>query len=432
MALNVNDLKVRHGEVRTRMNEIATNAEAGDRNLDETETVEFDALKTEAGDLRVRIDRLDALAADSGYTPAEVAPEDADPSIGMDTRELRDYSIIRAVRASIDGDWSNAKLERDCSEAARNENSRGTFTIPHDVLAEKRDVTVGTGSADQLVATDLHAESFLDLLRNRIIVQQAGATVVPGLVGNFAVPKALVGATGYWVTEDGAPTESTQTFTQVTMSPKTVATYEDISRLTLQQTTPAADDIIRNDMAIALATAIDLAALHGTGSSYQPTGIAATSSIGSVAGGTNGLAPAWSHLVDLESEITKDNADIGAMAYITSAYARGKMKQTVKYASTDSVMLWGEGAAPMNGYPAYVSNQVSDVLTKGTSTAKCSAIFFGCWSQLLIGMWGGLDILVDPYSNSTKSQVRIVAFQNVDIAVRYPEAFAAMLDALCA
>jgi len=429
--MNVNDLKVRHGEVRDRMSAIATAAEVDNRNLTDDEGTEFAALKTEAADLRARIERIEALAADSGFTPAEVAP-DADPSIGMSAAEVREYSILRAVRASVDGDWSQAKLERDCSEAVRTDKSRGTFTIPHDVLVEKRDLTVGTATGDQLVSTDLHPESFIDLLRNRMVVQAAGATVIPGLVGDFAVPKADSGVTGYWVDEDGAPSESTSAFTQVTMTPKTVAAYEDISRKMLQQGTPAADNLVRNDLAKTLAIAIDLAGLHGTGASYQPTGIAATSGIGSVAGGANGLAPAWSHLVNLETEIAQDNADIGSMAYITSAKVRGKMKQTAKVSSTDSFMLWDGGSTPLNGYPAFVSNQVSDVLTKGTSTAKCSAIFFGVWEQLIIGLWGGLDILVNPYILSTTGQIRIQAFQSVDLCVRYPQAFSAMLDALTA
>jgi HK97 family phage major capsid protein len=95
-------------------------------------------------------------------------------------------------------------------------------------------------------------------------------------------------------------------------------------------------------------------------------------------------------------------------------------------------MVWEGNDTPLNGYPAYVTSQVRSNLDKGTSTGVCSAIFFGNWNDLLIGMWGALDILVDPYSNSTSGTVRIVAFQDVDIAVRHPESFAAMLDALTA
>ena len=178
-----------------------------------------------------------------------------------------------------------------------------------------------------------------------------------------------------------------------------------------------------------LALEIDRAALHGSGSSNQPTGVAATSGIGSVAGGTNGLAPAWSHIVALETEVAIDNADIGALMYVTNAKVRGKLK-TVEKASSTGQFVWADGDTPLNGYRSLTTNQVSSTLTKGTSSGVCSAIFFGNWSDLLIGMWGGLDLLVDPYTSSTTGTVRVTALQDVDVAVRHPESFAAMLDAL--
>jgi hypothetical protein len=92
--------------------------------------------------------------------------------------------------------------------------------------------------------------------------------------------------------------------------------------------------------------------------------------------------------------------------------------------------VWSENSSPVNGYNAVVTNQVSSALTKGSSSGVCSAIFFGNWADLLIGMWGGLDLLVDPYTASTTGTVRVTALQDIDIAVRHPESFAAMLDAL--
>jgi hypothetical protein len=88
----------------------------------------------------------------------------------------------------------------------------------------------------------------------------------------------------------------------------------------------------------------------------------------------------------------------------------------------------------VNGYPFHVTNQVSSTLTKGSGTGVgvCSAIFFGNWADLIIGMWGGLDILVDPYTGGTAGTVRVIALQDVDVAVRHAESFAAMLDALTA
>jgi HK97 family phage major capsid protein len=215
------------------------------------------------------------------------------------------------------------------------------------------------------------------------------------------------------------------------MSPKTLGAFTDFSRKLTVQSSIDVEAFIRRDLAAVLALEIDRAALHGSGSSNQPTGIAATSGIGSVAGGTNGLAPTWAHIVGLESEVAIDNADIGSLAYVTNAKVRGKLKTTEKASST-AQFVWADGATPLNGYNAVVTNQVSSALTKGSSSGVCSAIFYGNWMDLLIGMWGGLDLLVDPYTASTTGTVRVVALQDTDIAVRHPESFAAMLDALTA
>jgi HK97 family phage major capsid protein len=178
-----------------------------------------------------------------------------------------------------------------------------------------------------------------------------------------------------------------------------------------------------------LAIEIDRAAIHGSGSSNQPTGILATSGIGSVAGGTNGAAPTYAHIVGLETQVAQDNADDGALNYLTNSKVRGKLLQTEKASST-AQFVWGDNNT-MRGYNAAVSNQVSSTLTKGSSSVA-SAIIFGNFNDLLIGMWGGLDIALDNSTGSASGTVRVVALQDVDIAVRHAQSFAAMLDALTA
>ena len=144
------------------------------------------------------------------------------------------------------------------------------------------------------------------------------------------------------------------------------------------------ESFVRNDLATVLALAIDLAAINGSGSNNQPTGILNTSGIGSVAGGTNGLAPAWSHLVDLESAVSIANADVGTLGYLTNAKVRGKLKQTSKVSGQNG-FIWEAGNTPVNGYMAGVSNQVPSNLTKGSSSGVCSAILFGNFADLIIG-----------------------------------------------
>jgi len=381
-----------------------------------------------------------------------------DAGIGMSNRERQRYSLVRAINAAVRGDWRGAELEAEASEATARAVGRQPqgFFVPYDLLAggatgvasesvqvrtgrgfqyvpagraERRDLSVGTdGAGGHTVATELMASSFIDMLRNAMMVQRAGARFMSGLVGDVAIPRQTGGATAYWVAENNAPTESTHAFDQVTMAPKTVGAFSDITRKLLLQSSIDIEELVRRDLATVLALAIDKAALHGSGSSNQPTGIAATSGIGSVAGGTNGAAPTYANLIALETEVAQDNADVGRVAYMTNTKVRGKLKSTV--IGTDQRMVWGEGGTPINGYPAWITNQVASDLTKGSASGICSAIFFGNWGDLMVGMWGGLDILVDPYTASTTGTVRVIALQDVDVAVRQPASFAAMLDAL--
>ncbi len=354
--------------------------------------------------------------------------------IGLSTKEARQFSFLRAINAIANPGDRNAQaaaaFERECSDAVASKQGRSAqgFFVPSDV--QKRDLTVGTATAGgNLVATNLLSASFIDLLRNKMAVMGLGAQFLTGLNGNIAIPRATGGATAYWVAESGAPTESAAAFDQVTMSPKTVGAYSDISRKLLLQSSIDIEGFVRNDLATVMALAIDLAALKGTGASNQPTGVLTTSGIGSVAGGDNGLAPTWAHIVELESDVAIANADVGTMGYLTNAKVRGKLKSTSKVSGQNG-FIWEDGM--LNGYTAAVSNQVPSNLTKGTSSGVCSAIVFGNWADLIIGQWGTLDLTVDPYSGSTSGTVRVVALQDVDIAVRNAVSFSAMLDALTA
>lgn len=354
--------------------------------------------------------------------------------IGMTDKEARSYSFLRALNAMANpGDRKAQELaafEREASEAVAAKQGRAArgFYVPSEV--QRRDLTVGTATAGgHTVATNLLAANFIELLRNKMALTGLGAQFLSGLVGNIAIPRQTGGATAYWVAESGAPTESQAAFDQVTMSPKTVGAYSDISRKLLLQSSIDVEGFVRNDLATVLALAIDLAAINGSGASNQPTGILATSGIGDVAGGANGAAPTWANIVELESDVAIANADVGSMGYLTNAKVRGKLKTTSKVSGQNG-FIWEDGM--LNGYTAAVSNQVPSNLTKGSSGAVASAIIFGNWSDLIIGQWGTLDLMVDPYSNSTSGTVRVVALQDVDIAVRHAVSFSAMLDALTA
>jgi len=361
-------------------------------------------------------------------------------AIGLGGRELAQFSLHRAIKALASRDWSDAGLELEaCREAEKRagRQARGML-IPYEVLTARAPLQEGiatraavskSGTSSATIETGLLAESFVDLLRNRMAVRAAGAIMLPGLVGNVAIPRRTGATSAAWVTEGNGSGDTAQTYDQVTLSPKTCRARSDMTRLMLLQSTPAIEQLTRDDIALVLALAMDLAALHGSGSGGAPTGIAQTNGIGTVAVGTNGGAPTWAHIVGLESEVALDNADIGRLAYVVNAKLRGKMK-VVEKASATAQFLWSEGAMPVNGYPAFVTNQVSSTLTKGSASGICSGAFFGNWGDLLIGEWGTLDITAENVTLGDSGGVVVRGFLDVDIAVRHAESFSYCADFL--
>ena len=335
--------------------------------------------------------------------------------IGLTQKEVREYSFLRAMNALANpGDraaWEAAAFEREVSEAgakAAGKSSRGIF-VPSEILRNKRDLTAGTNNAGGFtVATDLLAASFIEMLRNRAVVMRAGATMLSGLVGNVAIPKQSAAATAYWVAENSAPTESQQTLAQVTMNPKTVGAWTDISRRLLNQSSIDVEAMVRRDLSSVIALAIDAAALYGSGSSNQPTGVKNQTGVNTKDfAATN---PTFAELVAMETEVATDNADIGTMVYLFNPAQRGALKTSEKATNT-AQFVWEPGNT-VNGYRTETSNQVT-----------AGDVFFGNFADLLIGMWAGLDLMVDPYSGSTAGTVRVVALQDIDIAVRNAVSF---------
>ncbi len=350
--------------------------------------------------------------------------------VGLSVKEKRNYSIAKGVQAMVSGNWDGAELEREASDeiAKRSgKNARGIF-VPSDANFYTRDLTQGSATAGgHTVATDMLTGSYVEALRNKSMVRNAGATVLSGLVGDCAIPAQNATTTAHWVAENGAPTEGAPTYRQITLNPKSISAYVDVSRHLMHQSSLAIESILRKDLIDGLASAVDLGALAGTGSSNQPTGILGTTGIGSVAIGTNGGAGTWAKIVDAWKEVAKDNADVGALSWFTTPTQVARFMQAVKVASTDSRMIM-ETQDNLMGYNVNVTNQMPDTLTKGTSSGNCSALLFGNFNDLIIGEWGNLDIGIDPYSLSTIGATRITSFYDIDIAVRHAESFSAIQD----
>jgi HK97 family phage major capsid protein/HK97 family phage prohead protease len=361
--------------------------------------------------------------------------------IGLNEKEAKSFSFLRAINALSNPTdrkaQAEAAFERECSDAFSSKFGRSAqgFFVPHEV--QRRDLNVTTATAGgNTVATNLLAANFIDMLRNSMMVMKMGAQLLTGLTGAIAIPRQTGAATAYWVAESGAPSESQQAFDQVPMAPKTIGAFTDISRKLLLQSSIDVEAFVRNDLAKVLGLGVDLAAIAGSGAANQPTGVINTSGIGSVVGGTNGLAPAWAHIVELWSDVAIANADFGSTGFLTNAKVAGKLMTTEKASGTAQFVCPGfpdaNGMASFGGARAGISNQVPSNLDKGTSEDVCSAILFGNWADLIIGEWGTLDLMVDPYTGGTSGTVRVIALQDIDIAIRHAESFSAMLDALTA
>lgn len=373
---------------------------------------------------------------DENLAAARTRPAELDFERG----NAEQYSLMRAIDAAIKNDWSNAGFERECSAAIASATGRDPqgFFVPSNInwsgRAEsnngQRDLTVGSAAAGgNLVGTDHLGGDFITALRDRLVLSSMGVRIMDGLVGDVQIPAANATTAFYWVAENGAPTEGAPTYRQVPLSPKTVAAYVDISRKLRNQSSPAVESIVRDDLLKGIAVAIQVAAINGGGSN-EPDGILNQTGIGDVAIGTNGGPIDWDTVVNLEKEVDIDNALEGSIHYLTNTKVKAEMKKTPKQASgVEGNFIMGDGNEQvLNGHSIQFTNSVPSNLTKGTLSGAASAMLFGDFSSLLIGMWGGLDLMVDPYSLGTSGGTRLTIFQDVDNALRYPQSMSACQD----
>jgi HK97 family phage major capsid protein len=338
------------------------------------------------------------------------------------------FSISRAIAAHIEG-RKCFEIEVSAEIAKKLGRDTAGIYVPTMQRANPPMDTATASYGQKLVFTD--QGEFIDLLRAKLTVLGLGAKFLPGLRGNVGFPRQLAANTATWLGENpaSAVTASALTTDLLTLSPKQLVAQSSLTRTLLAQGSPAADALINDDLAAIHALAIEVASINGAGSgSNQPLGILGTSGIGAVAGGTNGLAPTYDNIVDLEGKVATANADKGNLAYLTTPGIRAKLKKTQQFASTNGVSVWDY---LVNAYPnSDTTTNVPSTLTKGTSSGICHAILFGNWADLIIGEWGAFEIITDTVTQAGKGLIVLTTNQLVDCGVRRPGSFAAMQDAL--
>jgi len=345
------------------------------------------------------------------WKPEAIAPKADATDIGLTQAETRSFSVLRAIdylaNPNSAAKREAAAFEIEASEAAAQKLGRASrgITIPNEVF--RRDMQTSPDTAGgNLVATELSSD-FISLLKNASVLAQTGSTILTGLTGNISIPRQGSQQTSYWVGEGSSVTESDMTIEQVNMVPRTIGAMTDISRKLLIQSSLDVESLVRSSLASSVALEIDRAALYGLGSSSEPLGLHNVTGIATENVGNDD--PSFGDVVNMESDISVGNALTGSLAYVTRANIAGAMK--VKTKDSGSGRFVNEDGV-VNGYPLYVSNQI-----------ESGDIWFGNWSELILGYWSGLDLQVDPYTGGASGNVRVRVLTDVDVAVKHPQSF---------
>lgn len=339
----------------------------------------------------------------SGGTPAT--------ALDLTQKELRGYSLFRAINAAASKDWSKAGFERECSVEISDKLGREArgFFVPYDVLA-KRVMSTGAASGGKLVAVEQMPDQFIDRLRMQTLVARLGARYLTGLVGNPDIPAATSGATFYWLNEDENVTDSDLGLKSVGLSPKTVAGSVAMTRRLLMQSTPDIEGLVQDDLLQGMAIAIDNAVINGLGTaaSKQPTGILAQAGVKTVAIATAG-APTRQEMRKFKTQLKKDNAFLGSPVFLMNPDIEGTLE--------DTPIDTGSGRFVLE------NGKVVGLPVESTNLMPANKILLGNFADVIIGMWGVLDLMPDTAAKAASGGLVLRVFQDVDVAIRHAESF---------
>jgi HK97 family phage major capsid protein len=423
-------IKERRGDLYKEMQDMNDLAKTEKRDLTDDEQKQYDTYAEEFDNLGKRLKRVEdeerraAEMAGANYRKRSESKED---------KEIRSYSILKAIRAKAEGralDGIEAEMHQEAEKEARESGqSISGIGIPN-VYFEKR-VQTATGQTSNALdqggmMVPTTPQGLIMALRPQLVLAGLGAKTIGGMTGNISMVRGS-STTVAWETETGDANEGASTTSNVVLSPKRLAAIMPISKQLIMQTSGGVQQQLMDDLFAAIAQEVERVAIKGGGTS-EPTGILATTGIGDVAGGATGAAPTWSHVSALEKAVELANAMKASVGYLTNPKVKHKLRNTA-LDSGSGLFVWRQGDKDLNGYPCGISTLVPSDLTKSSGSAL-SAIIFGDFSQLAIYNWGGLDVVVDPYTLAGNNQIKLTVNSFWDIFLRQPAAFAAMLDAV--
>ena len=388
-----------------------------------------DALSRGIDIAEFRGELLDVIGNDKPLdTPVTVIEQSA--------KEKRTYSLGRMIQAQVTGDWKHAGYERELSEEITKrtgKQSQGMY-VPDFAWRSGVMTTAATGAiagenvTDQFVPTIQRGDLFIEALRAKQVMANLGVTYLGGLTNRVRMPKIATGASAGFVEEAGDVSDQSPTDAGVTLQPRTLGAFATMSRLLMLESVPAIEQIVQDDLLRSIADKIEYYAINGSGASGQPTGILTDANVNNldISAGTDVAALTWADITDLVKLVEEDNGVVNAatLGFLTNPKVKAKMANTVKVATTDSVMLLNDPWNAIYGYKAEFTNNVPSDLDPGDGGSDASAMIFGDFSQLMVGLFGAPSIIVDPYSGSKSGDVQISVMQEVDVALRNAISFA--------
>jgi HK97 family phage major capsid protein len=374
---------------------------------------------------RMNADRLERQRKqDKSYVAANKETDE--------TGAMKQFSFHRAIDlASRDKqlDGAEGEVHQEATRLAKASGIpvSGNIALPSSAMELRSDSQIQKAMSVGTTTTGGHGVAtvtmpLIPVLRPRLKVVEAGTQVRSGMVGNLKFYRHTTVETASVNTEVGSGNEVTPTFDTFSASPFRVECYTTVSKQLLIQNPEIGETWIRQNLEFAVQKKLDSLVLEGAGTT-EPYGLSNISGVGSVS--WDALDP-FGSLVDLETAIAIDNADVDNMKYMVTPGIKGTLKQT-RIDPGSGIMIWGQGATDVNGYMALVSTQVP---INTTPDPDEHTIYFGNWADGSIFQWGMIDIVVDPYSLRRTAQVEIVINGWYDYQVNHPESFAIIEDAV--
>jgi len=356
--------------------------------------------------------------------PQPVAQPSQEALAAVPQKDLSKYSYRRAILRMSEGklDGLEGEVHQELLRTHGQSHANG-FLVPTQTRAYPLDSATSTEGAELKFT---QPGELIELLRTRTAAIRLGARVMTGLSGGpIAFPRQSAAGTASWLAEESAVTDSMLALNSVTLTPKTLMSTTGWTKQLLAQSSFGVEELVRADLAAIHARAIDRAVIHGAGTN-EPLGIYGVSGVNLVDMGGTGTVPTFAKLVDMTGAVADDNADYGPMAFITTPLIAATMMRTVIVSGTSADMIWTgtyeEGK--MAGYRAVATNQVSKVMADSTVTGGSEhGVIFGNWAEVIIGLWGAMEFVVDPYSAKKSARIELTSFQLADIILRHAESF---------